>query len=140
MKLYVLSRKDAVLIAVVTDIALHTRDGAAISPDIGARLNVSHRYFVPFLTKLARAGILVGKAGPGGGYELARDPHLIKVGDILQAVEEPQRETQFVRRRGATWRGRRIAHQLVSRAVTKLDELAWARIRDLTIAQLLGAD
>jgi len=140
MKLHVLSKEHAIVIAMVTDIALHTRDGITVAPDIAARLNVSYRYYAVFLAKLVRAGVLIGKLGRGGGYELARDPHLIKVGDILCAVEEAQPIARVSHRPGVTWRGRRVAHQLVSRPVAKLDGLAWARIRDLTIAQLLELD
>jgi Rrf2 family iron-sulfur cluster assembly transcriptional regulator len=139
MKLHVLSRKDAIVIAVVADVALHARDGATIAPAIAARLNMPSRYFETILRRLVQRGILVGKRGFEGGYELARGPHRIKVVDILQAVGEPPLDIQLVPVPGMPRRGPRLANQLISRAVMRLDAAAWGHIQDLTIAQLTDA-
>jgi len=140
MKLHVLSQKDAIIIAAVADVALHARDGATIAPTIAARLNMPSRYFETILRRLVHRGILVGKRGFEGGYELAREPHLIKVVDILQAVGEPPLEIQLVPPAGTPRRGPRLAHQYVSRAVSKLDRVVWSHIQDITIARLIGLD
>lgn len=42
------------------------------------------------LTELARAGLVVGVRGPGGGFSLSRDPSTIYVGDVYTLFERAQ--------------------------------------------------
>lgn len=58
---------------------------------------IAEQYAIPpelmakILQRLAKRGLVVSHNGPKGGYELARDPGQITVGEVLQAIEGPLR-------------------------------------------------
>jgi Rrf2 family iron-sulfur cluster assembly transcriptional regulator len=85
-----LSRADLLVIVAVVDIAIHGEEQPVPAKDIAARHNLSGRYFGPVLQSLAGSGLLTGKRGPGGGYQLARASRLITVNDILHAIRTTQ--------------------------------------------------
>jgi Rrf2 family protein len=51
--------------------------------------NIPKKFLEQILLALKAAGLVVSRAGPKGGYELARGAKAISVGQILKAVEEP---------------------------------------------------
>jgi len=56
---------------------------------IGERQQIPARYLEQIFQRLRRAGIVVGKRGPGGGYTLGRGTTEISLRDIVEAVEGP---------------------------------------------------
>lgn len=68
---------------------------------------------LPFLEQicrlLCRAGVVVARRGPGGGYRLARPPEDVSVGDLVRAIEGPQAFALAGRERGEA---RRVAEPL----------------------------
>ena len=56
---------------------------------ISERQSIPTRYLEQIFQRLRRAGIVTGKRGPGGGYQLTRDPAQITLGQIVEAVEGP---------------------------------------------------
>ncbi len=50
---------------------------------------ISISYSEQILSRLARAGLVRGIRGPGGGYELTRSPENISAADVLVAGSEP---------------------------------------------------
>ncbi len=60
---------------------------------IGERQQIPPRYLEQIFQRLRRAGLVVGKRGPGGGYLVARAPSEITLLDILEAVEGQIGET-----------------------------------------------
>jgi Rrf2 family protein len=85
-----LSRTDIVAIIAVVDIAIHGQERPVAGRDVGPRYGLPQRYFEPMLRTLAERGILTGKRGIGGGYQLARAPRSITVDDILREVSALQ--------------------------------------------------
>ena len=85
-----LSRTDIVAIIAVVDVAIHGQERPVAGSDVGPRYGLPHRYFEPMLRTLAERGILTGKRGKGGGYQLARSSHFITVDDILRGVRAMQ--------------------------------------------------
>ena len=71
------------------DLALHTEERPVLRRDIAARQEVSADCMAQLFRRLSAAGLVVGVKGPGGGYRLARDAGLIRVGDVVRAVEGP---------------------------------------------------
>lgn len=55
--------------------------------DLAARLRVPPSYLAKVVQPLARAGVLRSRRGPGGGIQLARPPHTIRLWEIVSAVE-----------------------------------------------------
>lgn len=54
---------------------------------IAQREAVSPNFLVQILNDLRRAGLIESRRGKTGGYLLAREPSLIKLSDIVEAVE-----------------------------------------------------
>src|SRR5436309_503801 len=58
------------------------------------------------LARLVRAGLLVGRAGPHGGYRLSRPSTDISIYDIVGAIDTDEHEERCVlRERACSWTG-----------------------------------
>jgi deoxyuridine 5'-triphosphate nucleotidohydrolase len=68
-----LSRKTALALEAVLDVAYNARPDPVQSRDITERQGIPHRYLEQVLQRLVRDGILKGVRGPRGGYTLARE-------------------------------------------------------------------
>ena len=55
--------------------------------EVGRRQAIPSRYLEQIFQKLRRAGLVVSKRGPGGGYQLARKPDEISLADVVRAVQ-----------------------------------------------------
>ena len=73
----------------MVDLALHTDGGPVLRRDIAARQEISVDYVAQLFQRLRAAGLVKGVKGPGGGYALARNAEMIRVGDVVRAVEGP---------------------------------------------------
>jgi Rrf2 family iron-sulfur cluster assembly transcriptional regulator len=86
-----LSTKGRYAMVAMVDLAILVRaaSGRHVSlAEIARRQDVSQAYLEQLFVKLRRAGLVESVRGPGGGYRLARDAALIRVSDVLEAVEE----------------------------------------------------
>lgn len=83
-----LSRKAALAIAAVIDIALHSRSQRVSAKALAARHGLPPRHLEPVLQALVRDGILKGTRGPRGGYALGRERGRITAADILRAAHQ----------------------------------------------------
>jgi Rrf2 family transcriptional regulator, iron-sulfur cluster assembly transcription factor len=102
--------------------------GYASAQVIADRQAIPSRYLEEIIAELRKAGLVVGKRGPRGGYRLAKPPHEIAVADVLHALSstagtspspDPQDEITA----------------LVERSV---DDRLLSAVRDLSLDQLLG--
>jgi Rrf2 family iron-sulfur cluster assembly transcriptional regulator len=80
------SKKLALALEAVIDIAFHGGAEPVQSQDIARRLNLPRRYLEQVMQQLVRAGILRGVRGPRGGYRLARERRRVSVGDVVRVV------------------------------------------------------
>lgn len=80
------SKKLALALEAVCDIAYHGGAEPVQSHDIARRLNLPRRYLEQVMQQMVRAGILRGVRGPRGGYRLARERRRISVADIVKVV------------------------------------------------------
>ncbi len=71
------------------DLALHDSGGPVLRREIAERQELSPDYVAQLFRQLRNNGLVVGVKGPSGGYLLARDPELIRIGEIVRAVEGP---------------------------------------------------
>ena len=71
------------------DIAFHGDGGAAQIKDIAERQGIPPRFLEQIFQDLRRAGLVSSKRGPRGGYQLARPPRELSVGDVVRALEGP---------------------------------------------------
>ena len=57
--------------------------------DIGLRQEISLNYLEQIFGDLRRAGLVESHRGAYGGYTLTAKPTNIRIGDVIQAVDEP---------------------------------------------------
>ncbi|MCB1971743.1 MAG: Rrf2 family transcriptional regulator [Geminicoccaceae bacterium] len=81
------SKKLALVIEAVVDIALRSSDRLVQSQHVSERMGLPKRYLEDVIQQLVRAGILKGVRGPHGGYRLADDRRNITVGRVVAVVE-----------------------------------------------------
>lgn len=66
---------------------LYRIDQPASSSDIAKARNLAQPLVAKVLTTLARAGLINGSPGPGGGYRFAKDPREISLLDVASLFE-----------------------------------------------------
>lgn len=71
------------------DLALHDSGRPVLRREIAERQEISPDYVAHLFRQLRNAGLVIGVKGPSGGYLLTRDPGLIRIGEIVRAVEGP---------------------------------------------------
>jgi Rrf2 family iron-sulfur cluster assembly transcriptional regulator len=62
----------------------------ASSSDIAKARNLAQPLVAKVLTTLARAGLITGSPGPGGGYQFAREPREVSLLDVVSLFEREQ--------------------------------------------------
>lgn len=72
----------------LADLALAQSSALVSLGEISKRQDISLPYLEQLFVKLRRAGIVDSVRGPGGGYKLAKPAELIRVSEILEAVDE----------------------------------------------------
>lgn len=82
-------------VSVAATIALHSaallsRSRSALrARQLAAALGASEAHLSKVLQRLTRAGLVLAKRGPSGGFVLAKSPDDITLKDILEAIEGP---------------------------------------------------
>jgi len=71
----------------IFDLAYHGDEKPIRIEEIGRRQDIPPRYLEQIFQRLRRAGLVVSKRGPGGGYLLARSPDEITLADVVTAVQ-----------------------------------------------------
>jgi Rrf2 family transcriptional regulator, iron-sulfur cluster assembly transcription factor len=84
-----LSSKGRYGVRAVFDIAFHDDGKATQIKDIAERQAIPARFLEQIFQDLKRAGIVTSKRGPRGGYQLAREPKQLTLGDVIRALEGP---------------------------------------------------
>ena len=72
---------------VMLELAQHGRDCYTALSSIASEQGISGKYLESIISTLARAGLVEGQRGKGGGYRLARKPCDYSVGEILRLAE-----------------------------------------------------
>jgi len=73
----------------VLELSLRYGSGPVMVREISKSQGISERYLEQILNTLRTVGIVKSTRGARGGYELAKTPAEITVGDIIQALEGP---------------------------------------------------
>lgn len=83
-----LTTKGRYAVTAMLDLALRFDKGAVTLADIARRQGISLSYLEQLFAKLRRTGLVDSVRGPGGGYNLAREPFKISVAEIIVAINE----------------------------------------------------
>ncbi len=102
--------------------------GYASAQAIAEQQAIPARYLEEIIGELRRAGLVVGKRGPRGGYRLARPPSEIVVAQVLSALGTPTPDAN-------TAAAPDEISVLVERAI---DDRLQAALGDVRLEQLLG--
>ena len=70
------------------DLSLQPRFGPTSVKSIASRQELPAPYLEKLLIEMRRAGLVQSVRGAQGGYQLAREPAQISLGQILEAVGE----------------------------------------------------
>lgn len=84
-----LSNKGRYGVRAIFDIAFHNEGRATQIKEIAERQAIPPRFLEQIFQDLKRAGLVASRRGPRGGYQLAKAPAEIRLGDILRALEGP---------------------------------------------------
>lgn len=110
------------------DLAMQGNNESCKSGEIAARQNIPGPYLDQILASLKGAGLIKSIRGAGGGYNLARAPESISVGDIVRAMMRNERlfssaadETVPVDAPGVAWVVRDFETQVETLLISHLD-------------------
>lgn len=84
-----LSTRAQYAVRAMVDLALYSTSKPVSLKEIAQREEIPLSYLEQLFFRLKNGGIVTSIRGPGGGYVLARESSLIKVGEIVVTVEEP---------------------------------------------------
>ena len=83
-----LTTKGRYAVMAMADLALFKDNGPTSLTDISLRQNISLPYLEQIFRKLRIAGIVKSIRGRNGGYLYAKDPSIVSIKEIMNAVEE----------------------------------------------------
>jgi len=78
------------------ELALRSGGEVVITKVIAEQQGISEKYLEQILTPLRKAGLVRSVRGAQGGYQLARAPETITVGDIVRVLEGPIQPVECV--------------------------------------------
>ncbi len=102
-------------------------------PEIAAGENIPAPFLERILAKLREAGLVKATRGVSGGYQLARAPGRIAVGDVVTALEGPLSLVGCVPDDGACERAESCASRVVWRT---LDSAISSALNGITLDDL----
>ena len=82
-----ISSRGRYALLVMIDLAEHRTGGFIPVKETAARLELSQKYLERIMLTLARAGLIEGAHGKGGGYRLTREPSDYSIGEIIRAAD-----------------------------------------------------
>jgi len=82
-----ISKKSRYALKAVFELAKHNGEGPVKIADIAKPQAIPQRFLEAILVQLKQAGLVESRRGSDGGYQLARDPEKVTVGDVLRIVQ-----------------------------------------------------
>ena len=92
----ILSTKGRYGLKMMLELALKYGSGTMSLKDIAKKQNLSETYLEQLIAHLRKAGLVNSIRGAQGGYELARTPTEITVGEIIRTLEGPLAPSECV--------------------------------------------
>jgi Rrf2 family transcriptional regulator, iron-sulfur cluster assembly transcription factor len=83
-----LSTRAQYAVRAMVDLSLYSQGRPVALREISRRENIPLNYLEQLFFRLKKGQIVTSVRGPGGGYVLARQEEAIKVGEIVETVEE----------------------------------------------------
>ena len=83
-----LTTKGRYAVTAMLDVAIHDSGQPVRIAEVAERQGISQSYLEQLFANLKKNGLVCGRRGPGGGYQLSRKSKLITVADVIDAVNE----------------------------------------------------
>jgi Rrf2 family transcriptional regulator, iron-sulfur cluster assembly transcription factor len=128
-----LTTKGRFAVTAMMDVTMHGVQGPVTLAAISGRQRISLSYLEQLFGKLRRHGMVESVRGPGGGYNLARNPETVTVADVILAVDEPIDATQCGGRENCLDDHRCMTHELWA----GLNAHIFDYLRSITLADLV---
>ena len=109
-----LTAKGRHAVTAMLDLAVHQKAGPISLADISRRQGISLSYLEQLFAKLRKHNLVNSVRGPGGGYQLERDPGQIFVAEIVDSVDENVDATKCSGRADCQHGEMCLSHQLWS--------------------------
>lgn len=130
----IVSTKGRYALRVMIDLAQQPPEQCVPLKEIAARQGISMKYLESIIAALARAGLVAGLRGKGGGYRLTRAPEQYTAGAILELTEKTLAPVSCLEKGAAPCER---AADCPTRALwTGLDELIQGYFAGVTLADL----
>lgn len=84
-----LTTKGQYAVRALVTLVLISDGGPVTLKEISKKEGISLHYLEQLFSKLRKGNIVRSVKGPGGGYVLSKDSKEIKVGEVIEMVEEP---------------------------------------------------
>lgn len=82
-----LSKKSDYALRAMIYLSMKYQKGAVQIKEISSSERIPQKFLENILLTLRKSGILISKMGLKGGYELARSPDLITLGEVIRALD-----------------------------------------------------
>jgi Rrf2 family protein len=92
----ILSTKGRYGLKMMYELALHNGAGPMSLKEVAQKQQLSETYLEQLIAHLKKAGLVTSIRGAQGGYELARKPEEITVGEIIRVLEGPLAPSECV--------------------------------------------
>lgn len=131
-----LTTKGRFAVTAMVDLAMRQTRGPVTLAAISERQRISLSYLEQLFGRLRRRSLVTSVRGPGGGYNLAREPEKISVAEIIAAVDEAVDATQCGGRENCHDDKRCMTHDLWATLNYKMNEyLSSVTLEDLVAHQ-----
>jgi Rrf2 family iron-sulfur cluster assembly transcriptional regulator len=77
-------------VEILVRLAVQNANKPCTTQDLAEWINQSVSHTESLMAQLRKAGLVVSRHGPGGGYTLARPAHQINVAEVFRAFDEPR--------------------------------------------------
>lgn len=99
-------------VTAMLDLAMQQSGSPVTVAEVAARHDLPATYMEQLFSRLRRAGLVKGTRGPGGGYQLAKEPWEISVANVIAAVGESVDTTRCGGLRDCQRDGECLTHDL----------------------------
>ncbi|WP_297713091.1 Rrf2 family transcriptional regulator [Clostridium sp.] len=82
-----ISTKGRYGIRALIDLVINSECGSVTLKAISERQEISERYLEQIFSLLRKSGLIIGRKGAQGGYNLSKSPNEITIGEVLRALE-----------------------------------------------------
>lgn len=118
-------------------IAAHQEVGAVSAKRLAEESGIPPELLAKILQRLAREGLITSQNGRKGGYELARHPSEVTVGQVIRALEGPIRIVSCLEDASEC---PQVARCTLRRPVQKIQAAMTHMLDTMSLAELVGDD